>query len=101
MNIKKVNNLNCLKRYVQQYVKIFTEEGRRAVNIKHNLLEKQMYQQLFKLQNFPSSSSDATQLVVQQAANLLRKYSIVKRPANTSFVNTGASFQSLNKNKVC
>ena len=33
-------NFHSFIRYIQQYVKIFTEEGRRPVTIKHNLIEK-------------------------------------------------------------
>lgn len=57
------------EKYIQQYLKIFTEEGRRQVSLKHNLIEK-------PCENKPN-------------------YSTIKKPINTSLVQTGVSFQSI------
>ena len=60
-------------RYVQQYVKIFTEEGRKVVSIKHNQLEKS----------------------TQTNENSVLSNSALKKPMNTSVCLTGAPYQSL------
>lgn len=57
------------EKYIQQYLKIFTEEGRRQVSLKHNLIEK------------PSENKP--------------NYSTFKKPKNTSLVQTGLPFQSI------
>ena len=67
-----------VERYVQQYVKIFTEEGRKAVSIRHNLLEKSS-----------TSTIDSSSMQLQ-ASN-----SALKKPMNTSLCLTGAPFHSL------
>ncbi|CAF0981522.1 unnamed protein product [Brachionus calyciflorus] len=63
------------EKYIQQYVKIFTEEGRRQVNLKHNLIEK---------------STDNKSAI---------SYSTLKKNINTSMVNSCIPFQNIFPNK--
>ncbi|RNA02753.1 transcription factor SPT20 -like protein [Brachionus plicatilis] len=65
----RLGSASDAEKYIQQYVKIFTEEGRRQVNLKHNLIEK-------PVENKPN-------------------YSALKKPTNTSLVQTGLSFQNI------
>ena len=75
------------EKYIQQYVKIFTEEGRRAVNIRHNLLE---------IHSNNSNGENSNIGTLNRAAT----YSTIKKPLNMSCVSTGVQFQSLYQNKT-
>lgn len=68
-----------MSRYVQQYVKIFTEEGRRSVNIMHNLLDKN------KSNNKPGSNTSSVASI----------FSTIRKPNDVSLVSHGVMFQSL------
>ena len=41
----KLGLIGDAEKYIQQYVKIFSEDGRRPVTIKHNVLHHQQQQQ--------------------------------------------------------
>ncbi len=77
------------EKYIQQYVQIFTEEGRRAVNIRHNLIENTTTPK-----NFENSTSSQLNSIQNRFSNSAA-YSTIKKPQNTSCVCTGVSFQSL------
>lgn len=88
-----------LKRYIQQYVKIFTEEGRRAVNIKHTLIEK-----LVNVQNNDLKATDSNNTNpnpnIPSSFNSTLSYSnsTLKKPVNTSPAISGIPFQKFFEN---
>ena len=45
------------EKYIQQYVKIFTEDGRRAVNIKHNLIPSTYHQHHTNTNNIANNTN--------------------------------------------
>jgi hypothetical protein len=80
LSIKLVFNFHLLFRYIQQYLKIFTEEGRRAVTIKHNLIER------------PSENR------ADDESNIF--YSTLKKPVNSSPVLSGLPFNNYFDSKL-
>ena len=83
---KNLNNYVQKKRYIQQYVRIFTEEGRRPVTIKHILIER-LHSDYKSFSN--SKNSDISSI---ECKNASFSSSTLNKSSNNSPATNGISF---------